>query len=137
MTREEAIKVLKENYDYHVNYDSGDYNEWGDDLVEAVKMAIHALEQEPCEYTVSLAELLNHVEDLGTARGVKEGFIIRMPSVKPKVKTGHWIDDCGNLKCPYCETRVSDVKVFSPLTKYTNACWFCPICGADMKEGEE
>lgn len=52
--------------------------------------------------------------------------------IRPKE---HWEDDCGDLKCPYCETRVSDIKVFSPLTKYTNTCWFCPICGADMREG--
>ena len=47
MTREKAIKVLKENYDYHVNYDCGDYCAWGYELAEAVKMTIKALEQEP------------------------------------------------------------------------------------------
>lgn len=126
--------------------------DWGNqERAEALRTIIKAFKQEPYADAISrkaVYRILNKNHRIG-ARDIDGDWIdgnydekllneiIALPSVQPKVKKGHWIDDCVNLKCPYCETRVSDVKVFSPLTKYTNACWFCPICGADMREVKE
>lgn len=46
MTREEAAKIIK---DYEVN-GCGYCHQGGDEVEEAIDMAIQALEQEPCEY---------------------------------------------------------------------------------------
>ena len=51
MTREEAIKMLKSKMDGHTDTSY----EWA----ETVRMAVKALEQEPCEDAISRAEVLD------------------------------------------------------------------------------
>ena len=86
MTKEEAVNQLQDAKE--------GYKEYLTD--EALDMAIKALDQQPCD-AVSREELLAHVEDLGVATGVTEGFIDRMSSVQP---TQEWIPVSERLPEP-------------------------------------
>ena len=55
MTREEAIAVLQ-------TYDMSEDNE-DKEFIEAVQMAISALEQEPCELLILKSDILLHRDD--------------------------------------------------------------------------
>ena len=55
----------------------------GENVKEALDMAIDELKKKPCVDAVSRDELLAHVEDLGITTGVTEGFIYSIPSVQP------------------------------------------------------
>ena len=134
--KERTPEIAAEYLEHYKKVKYGMMPEWVWD------MAIKALKQEPCEDAIDrkyLTGLMFTEADLSDAHTCYESIrkiVEEMPSVTLIRPKGHWEDACGNLKCPYCETEVSDVKVFSPLTKYTNACWFCPICGADMRGSE-
>lgn len=97
MTREEAIKWLN----YHINIT--DYEET-DELYIALKMAIEALEQEPCEDCISKKAVLDKINEICFSREqesvdfrVAQGsngqrdliinFIENLPSVQSKPKT--------------------------------------------------
>jgi hypothetical protein len=100
MTREEAITVLN-MVEAH-----------GSLVIQAKEMAIKALKQEPCEDAISRQDAL----DCLTATGLKKfDFILdardkikKLPSVTPQPKTGHWIDDCGGVKCSCCGYCIDD-----------------------------
>ncbi len=116
MTREEAIKMAKADlecmerdvsgqdemcnshkcYECSLNYEKGNMGE----QKEWLRMAIKALEQEPCEDAISRKALISHIENQSREWGedydVQQilGDIEDMPSVKPQEpKTGHWIDE--------------------------------------------
>ena len=61
MTREEAIKELRESHDMMRSYT---IDESESRLMTALKMAISALEQEPCEDAISREHLLSEIEKL-------------------------------------------------------------------------
>ena len=58
--------------------------------------------------------------------GRKRGADILASAIKngtplePQPKTGHWIDDCGGVKCSRCGYRIDD---------YYYAKTYCPNCG--------
>lgn len=131
MTREEAIKWLKDHHSIDLNTQ--------DD--EAHRMAIKALEQKPCEDAVSRTEVLKLVRF--NAFHVKSQIkaIENMPSVTPQEpRKGHWIKhntpngtyyyDCSLCGCVAPCTETAD----SYLWKLSN---FCPDCGAKMNKEEK
>lgn len=106
MTREEALKILK--------YRSG----WNLSIrdVNALDMAIKALEEEPCEYAISRDDALKaldydiksfefksgvsrHMDDiaklLNTIYEIQVNNIKALPHVQPKYNTNEWCHDCS------------------------------------------
>ena len=128
MTKEEALKVL-------------DTIPTISEQVDALEMAIKALEQQPCEDCISReATLKAFAEKCGGECGCCEyngsGYdtaencklIKSMPSVTPQPKKGKWINnpdaDCGGgfFICSECGTELYDA-------------WkYCPECGSDNRE---
>ena len=96
--------------------------------VRAFEMAIHALEQEPCEDCISrqmVIELGHSSENELVCQDIKE-----FPPVAPQPKMGRWIehfDESGKwYECDQCHTD------------WGGAVNYCPNCGADMrKESKE
>ena len=119
MTREEAIKILKSKMDGHTDTSY----EW----VETVRMAIKALELEPCEDAVSRQTVMKLLNE-GWWKGVYPSrSIAELPSVTPQQKMGRWTHDGSHWEnrwiCSECGYKLIDVQ--------TN---YCPNCGANMSE---
>lgn len=141
MTREEAIKTLKENYCAMCAYGSQDMDSCDIRSCDN-KDAIKALEQESCEDCISREAAIDAIWD-GTnmdiyTREVKE-TIESLPSVQPKQRTGRWVlrDDInGQYQCEECGMFTGldrfDVKeVGFELPKY------CSNCGRRNMEAQE
>ena len=135
MTREEAVRELE--FLASCSY----VDEFEPTEKEALKMAIQALKQEPCEDAVSrqwlmrkaterfyITNYFNHITKM----------IEEAPPVKPQEpKTGHWITwkEAGNeiasetrFECSVChdsaQTLCNGLDLLSP---------YCPNCGARME----
>ena len=123
MTREEAIRWIKQHRDIHKLYESRTVK-----ISETLDMAIKALEQEPCEDAVSRADVIDLIEasDLDLAYRTDNqavcSFVKMIPAVTPKRKTGKWI---VHYECPKCG------EITKNLTEY------CPFCSADMRGESE
>lgn len=138
MTREEAIKMLKYNSNVIHRTINGET-----DLreVEALEMAIKALEQEPCKDCVD-----RHSVDLLACRYLKEPTdnhvrfyedFLDLPSVTPIRPKGHWIerelvgdvfkfkDSRKILICSNCKMGIA-----KEILGMSN---FCPNCGIKME----
>ena len=134
MTNEEAINMLKSKMDGHTDTSY----EW----VETVRMAIKALEQQPCEDCVSRETVIEWLKDKDIIKTKNQEENARrelaeLPPVTPQPKTGHWIvireefefmggivNEPRGCKCSNCNKVVrfkSD---------------FCPNCGAKMEVEE-
>ena len=119
---------------------------WSKDL-EALDLAIKALDQEPCEDAISRDELLKAIDtwdkfgcDADTKLVPYQDHYIPyihyddvvkcikgMPSVTPKPKTGHWIDTGSGQECSECgEVQYG----------YDNFRFYCANCGCRI-EGVE
>ena len=139
MTNEEAIKELKiirEDY----------WDEYKDPM-PALDMAIKALEQQPCEEAISREDAMNMI--LGYGNEIKaevmndiKASMIKLPSVQPKIKVGHWIEgqtnnpNIHNILCSCCfEGYQSKGHANSQYTK--DKFQWCPKCGAKMIEQQE
>ena len=129
----EGLRLLEDNMVYfdELLNDKGEYI----DVHELLFEAIEALEQEPCEDAISRKDAINAIKRTVATEQIKE--LKRLPSVQPKPKTGHWIEDdmtyCGvelvNYKCDKCgEMGGAWRKGLKPdkLPKY------CMNCGAKM-----
>lgn len=138
MTKEEALKIL-------------DTIPTISEQVDALEMAIKALEQQPCEDVISRQAAIDAIykkyiggkgaiknapiNDL-YADGLEEAVdaVWDMPSVTPKTKTGQWeyvqydTPNIGNWHCSRC--RGLYYSTDKPRWKY------CPSCGARMEESE-
>jgi uncharacterized membrane protein YvbJ len=119
MTREEAkIFLLQLNTDKQLNKSEH----------EALRIAIEALEQEPCEDCISRQAVMALAkEECETAIIPYKRFVKgvnSLPPVTPQPKTGHWIDrdvyDADRWKCSECG-RTEPYKEN-----------YCPKCGAKM-----
>lgn len=125
--------------------------------MEAVDIAIKALEKAPCEDAISRTELLARIDEerkylhdlkMDGAEHIvvhhARRIIEDMPSVIPHPKIGHWEwvqydgnPNIGNWHCSECRSIViKGVKrekksVIFPLYKY------CPQCETKMEEVEE
>ena len=136
MTREEALKVL-------------DTIPTIGEQVDALEMAIKALEQEPYEDCISRTELLSRIDAerkhlLDLKMDGAEHIVVHharriiedMPSVTPQPRTGQWIevidkiDRLGNKtwhhKCSICGNEDSGWGEYK----------YCPNCGAKMEVSE-
>jgi hypothetical protein len=127
MTKEEAISYFKMSISIGDTDDERQHN-------EALKMAIEALEQEPCEDVVSRQAAIDALKDAenhafnsyykGLVKAHK--IIANLPPIQPKI--GHWIDvetldsalwhacsECGETEfyetdyCPNCGRRMQEV----------------------------
>ena len=128
MTREE-INILQDIVDIYEKEDM--YPFLKDKEIRTIKLAIQALEQEPCEDAISRKSAINEWYDFCEYRRDEdddmEDRLNELPSVQPKAKTGRWIDekwygtDLIGVTCSKCgvvESRFSE---------------YCPNCGAEMK----
>ena len=142
MTREEAITYAKRVIDLSLN----------DETQAFCKMAIEALEQEPCEDCVSRQAAIDTIESWLSCNDYNkaERHIMRamqsvlydLPSATPQPKTGHWIghrEHCENLGvmpsglgayewCSICDCGI-DVREW-----HRNHYNYCPNCGTKMVE---
>lgn len=129
---------------------------WGKDL-EALDLAIKALDQEPCEDAISRKALfdmckkeIDHIsknwQNYHSPSEAKSGFayiatnIYDLPPVNPQPKIGHWIladeqnkedVDNDNYRFICSECQCSDVHAKCTKVPY---CW---NCGARMIEKED
>lgn len=104
------------------------------DILDAHKMAIKALEQEPCEDCISRQKAIRRVKeecnpygkptiDFESGKEVIK-LLERMPPVQPQPKIGHWIDVSGGCECSECGCLEAG---------YSS---YCPDCGAKMEDVE-
>ena len=129
MTNEEAIEIFK-NIDRRVCVD---------ELIEALDMAIKALEAQPCEDCISRkdAKIYLSAPDKNGDRVIYEDDLDLLPSVQPKRPTGRWITRhyiCRNktitmYMCNVCDHEYS----FDAETGITADAFYCPNCGAEME----
>ena len=122
MTREEAIEKLNNAKGCPLLYDSH---------IEALDMAISALEQEACDDAISRQAVLDGLKGCMCEDWVKTLFatmVKQLPSVTQK--SGKWIEDeYGNVICSGCKRFRRDCRY-----GHTN---YCNHCGAKMVEPQE
>lgn len=131
--------LLKKNYE---NLGKSDAEEFEKDFSEIIELADKALEQQPCEDTISRKALLEEIENGIKAGNYEEGYeeyphindmddiiecIKYADSVQPKPKTGHWIYDGDQIICNRCFKAFGFISL-----KLTSN--YCPNCGAKMDE---
>jgi hypothetical protein len=152
MTKEEAIKILKECRESKLKYTFITLNEYQ----AATDMAIQALEKEPCEDAISRQAVIDAMFSLCGDGTLKENewrdnphidsiidAINDLPSVRVAEKVGRWEwvqydfdPKIGNWHCSECRNilvhavKKDDVGGI-PIAKY------CLNCGAKMVEPQE
>jgi hypothetical protein len=91
-------------------------------------------EQEPCEDAISRRDMaLNIVSFYNKATGKKKTLdflckcVERLPSMQPKQRTGHWIDNKARTNLCNCSECGALSKAYSK---------YCPNCGAKMEVTE-
>lgn len=148
MTIEEAIEWLKDEYE-HARCDECIEGEY----VNALDLAIKALEQQPCEDAISREAVIGGLANIAKAKAKSDAqksmmgrcmfFVEQLSPVTPQRPKGKWIEievhNChATLKCSVCnrvieptftlgEYSYEDIKTFYP---------YCH-CGAYMSGGEE
>ena len=134
MTREEAIKELKE-------YEDGLDLEYATPFDKAILYAIKALEQEPTTKNDLGVDCIDrnsikYYPGTGGYMYASKGEIDKLPSVTPQEsRKGHWIVEKGGSYLGKRNGCCSNCKDF--YTNDWNVMSFCPNCGADMSEVEE
>ena len=135
MNREEAINKLNWALDNNMIEDV----QSAYDYIMAIKMAIKALEQEPCEDAISRQAVLDLAKkgvlvSNGNYKSVCKA-INELPPVNPQPKIGHWIEVTngrGGHECDLCHNYAPSYQNGDEyLTKY------CPNCAAKMVEPQE
>ena len=130
MTVEEARRYLEIVLD-------NNSNTYSDDFINAVKIAIKALEQASCEDAISRQAAIETIMDLckyyTPTKSVNHphmdfviGALQDLPPINPQMKTGHWIKKGNQVACSNCD--------FS-MRKDLHRHWmrYCPNCGAKME----
>ena len=107
MTREEHI-IYAQNLRVALRM----MNCFSAETMEALDMAIKALEQEPCEDAVSRTEITDELNRLGRNAFKDDtdydnffAFLDSLPSVTPTRKKGKWIPCRANEECPLRESE--------------------------------
>lgn len=146
MTRQEVIERLKSIKSLVDKNDD----------VMALREAIKALEQEPCEDAISRQAAIDGLVSIAKAKAKSDAqkslmgrvmfFTERLPSVNPQPKTGHWImpvQDDGmsdpiyyQVRCSKCGFDLDPQTWHMELHQY-GADKYCPKCGAKMVEPQE
>lgn len=135
MTNEEAIKLL-------VNATYSDEWQGNEDLTTAHNMAIKALEQQPCEDTVSRQAAIDALQDVSkyyTEKGRKwhphVDFMVDaikdLPPVTSQQKIGKWVKEY--IGCTYDVCSECKQKITTGYFEYN----YCPNCGAKMESEVE
>ena len=131
MTREEARNILA---DFDVNFEGHTAGE----IADAFDLAFRALEQEPCEDAISRAEVKKTINELYyqtkefeqkvalEAVGMR---IVKLPSVQPTAKVGHWKRLKVGYGCSNCDLATNQFG--HEMYRY------CPNCGSKMEEGND
>ena len=127
MNREEAINKLNWALDNNMIEDV----QSAYDYIMAIKMAIKALEQEPCEDAISRRDVLDLAKQgvlvsNGNYKSVCKA-INDLPPVNP-TKTGHWkpyLKEGLRYQCSACDSR------------FDTPWAYCPHCGCRMVEPQE
>lgn len=133
MTKDEAIKELTDLLP----------EEFLSEYTDAIKMAIEALEQEPCGDCISREAVMHILDEVGgdfdspREAVVPIDYIADMvsdlPPVTPQSKVGYWIEHVHNgihyIECPKCSSWF--------LRMYLTRNSYCPNCGCKMQEVEE
>jgi len=141
MSREEAIAFFK------------DMNECTYGNLEAVEMAIKALEQEPCEDCISRQQAIDKMQELeeedieAYGCSIPEGFdgkraieaLKALSSVHPKPDVGRWIYDknIDNWRCSKCGETPKTMGYCGAAAFMAEHFKYCNHCGAKMQEVEE
>ena len=152
MTNEEAIEYNKNLREYMRITDKESEYKFLKENYEAFDMGIKALEQEPCEDYISRAEAIKAIRNynvtievsravgksqlvdiVDSINKVQEKMISELPSIQPKPKTGHWIDEgfyadnssARCYRCSECENHIIEYNTDNDL--------FCKWCGAKME----
>ena len=102
------------------------------DYDTAFKMAIKALEQEPCEDCVRRQAAIDALTKTSGIRGDALKALYDLPSVTPQPKTGHWIYDRTRDWDGECKYECSECGMGSDVD-YA----YCMRCGAKMQESED
>lgn len=142
--KQAVLHCLKSMIDEEVCEECPLYGTTGTDHCEkdCVRLAINALEQEPCDDAVSRQAAIEAIEDdnrnehyscFATNNDAEcfKQIIRELPSVTAQQKMGHWIEernDYGEIQGWHCSECYED-------TGFTTNCkWdFCPSCGAKME----
>jgi len=155
MTREEAIEYNKNLREYMRITDKNSEYKFLKGNYEALDMAIKALEQEPCEDSISRAEAQTEIEMNASRYAISKerggmgqvewsdqlikvsdavDIIRHLPPAQPKPKTGHWemCEDADGIYgvCDICGTDAD-------FTHYGKAYPYCPNCGAKMESEDK
>ena len=142
MTKEEAKKIIFNQWQSFLEHNI-DYG----GISEAYKMAIKALEQQPCEDCISreaVIEVLDKYIEKAQSTGTKDDFISfqelvvkQLPSVTPHPKMGRWEyvqydnnPNIGNWHCSECRGICTEMHSIEDAYNY------CPNCGAKMEVEE-
>ena len=139
MTRKEAVKIIKNGRIVAELISANDEatSKYNLENIEALNMAVQALEQEPCEDCVSRGAIISMLSKV-----LREGYhpyldweqvydvINTSPSVYSKQKTGHWKNN-GNGN-GYIKWHCSECNM---LVRNSSRPWYkhCPNCGARME----
>lgn len=118
-------------------------------VVEALNMAIEALEQESCEDAISRQAVLDYIDEMPSEltadgrrmirrRTLEEYISDTLPPVQPKQRVGMWIEEedfFGDIgyKCSICNEVFTTIE-YEPNDSTMN---YCPNCGAKMQEVSE
>lgn len=121
MTNEEAIRELKDTVESMKGFDEivSTFSR-----IDAITLAIKALEQQPCDDCINRQEAIEAVYDNEYKKDIRKA-LENLPSVTPARAKGKWMTEHnkGYVQCSNCHTRV-------PFCKRSN---FCPNCGAEME----
>ena len=135
-----------ESLDYYLQNHTNDYSE---ESHTAMMMAIHALEQEPCEDMISRQAVLDAIaanciweNEYSLTSGRIKKAVEGLPPVTPQPKMGRWIvNEWGNISCSECGCTAPYDKVYPGESVFGKAIrvksTFCPTCGAKMKGGKK
>ena len=143
MTREEAIDHLKTIGQYYSQDHSDPYEEYENltkDELDAIYLAIKALEQEPSR---EFEDYENEIEDLHNRLDIAEydkerlreevtNLEAKIQALEQEPKTGHWIENAPeyqNIDPPYICSECGNMHI-----RKTN---YCDQCGAKMVEPQE
>ena len=137
MTREEAIKWLKEMLNKYVT---------SDPYYVSIDTAIEALEQESCnlpqldatyEDAVSREAAIDAAENAFVRGLLASPDIRKLPSAQPERKKGKWIPQDHNKSNGMVSTLVFYYPKCSECGHSGNYTNFCPRCGADMRGDDD